>query len=73
MGPRIGLDSMAKRKFCVYREEKFGRPTRSLMTILTELPRLRALQYFVANFAVKSSLYVYVDKVTTALRQESAL
>jgi len=39
MGPRIGLDSMAKRKFCVYREEKFGRQALSLMTILTELPR----------------------------------
>jgi hypothetical protein len=42
MGPRAGLDAVAKRKkshHCSCRELNSGRPTRSLVTILTELPR----------------------------------
>jgi hypothetical protein len=39
VGPRVGLDVVAKRIFLVhYRKSNPGRPVRSLVTIPTELP-----------------------------------
>jgi len=41
---RAGLDTMVKRKlFCLCRESNSGPPTRSLVTVLTELSRLLTL------------------------------
>jgi len=41
MGPRAGLDAVAKRKIiCPCQESKPGHPARSLVTVLTELSHL---------------------------------
>jgi hypothetical protein len=43
VGPRAGLEPVVKRKYpSACRESNRGRPVRSLVTILTELPRLTA-------------------------------
>jgi hypothetical protein len=40
VGPRTGLDAVARRKIPnYYRESKPGRPTRSLVTVLAEVSR----------------------------------
>jgi hypothetical protein len=41
VGPRAGLDAVARgeSRQCPYRELNPGRPARSLVSILTELPR----------------------------------
>jgi hypothetical protein len=39
VGLTTGQDAVAKRKYpCIYRESNPGRPARSLVTILTQLP-----------------------------------
>jgi len=42
VGPRAGPDAVVKKKYirCSCRDLKLGRPVRSLITVLTELPRL---------------------------------
>jgi hypothetical protein len=42
VGPRGGVDTVTKRKIpCPCRESNTSRQVRSLVTVLTELPRLR--------------------------------
>jgi hypothetical protein len=44
MGPRAGLDQVAKRKIpCLCRESNSSHAARSLVTILTELPQVKVL------------------------------
>jgi hypothetical protein len=49
VGYRTGLDDVAKRRICPCRELNPGRPARSLVSILTELPPA-------SKFSLESSL-----------------
>jgi hypothetical protein len=47
VGPRTGLDSVAKRKSpCSCQESNSDRPARSLVTILTKTPEYVCIQNF---------------------------
>jgi hypothetical protein len=53
VGPKVGLDAVAKRKIpFLCREPNPGSPARILVVILTELPRLFIL--------INESIYVYL-------------
>jgi hypothetical protein len=58
VGPRVGLDAVAKRKkshCCPCRESNSGRPACSLISILTELPLiLNVLAFSNSNDFTKS-------------------
>jgi hypothetical protein len=62
VGPRVGLDAATKRKNpCPCRELNHNRPARSLVTILTGLPRLNTLHrdvhyVFLCRYFVKYEL-----------------
>jgi hypothetical protein len=53
VGPRAALDAVMKRKNpCSCREYNSSRPTRSLVTILTELPRLLCVNACMINVSL---------------------
>jgi hypothetical protein len=67
MGPIISLDAVAKRKNpnpC--RESNHGRPARSLVTVLTELPWLHIITYMDLN-----ETHVYCEERSLKLTEES--
>jgi hypothetical protein len=50
VGSRAFLDAVARRKSpCPCRESKYGHLARSLVTLLTELPHMRACAHVLSN------------------------
>jgi hypothetical protein len=57
VGPRTGMDAVAKRKFLShYRESNLGRPGRNRVAVLNELSRLShsGFDYFYSYFHIMS-------------------
>jgi hypothetical protein len=74
VGPRAGLDASVKRKcLTLCRESNPGRPAPSLVTILTELPRLPLLKINrieIMKLVIMTLLQIYfpVDHCSVSLR-----
>jgi hypothetical protein len=58
VGTRAGMDAMARRKIpCLCRESNPGRPSRSLVTILTELTQLC---FALRNFRLRNTVFTNI-------------
>jgi hypothetical protein len=66
VGPRVGLDALVKGKYSSpCRESNPGLPARSIVTVLTELPRLLTRYKITAMWII---LLVHVERFSFSLK-----